>query len=161
MIVTDTSGSASWARNVSRIAPRSGCTRLLRLSGRFIVMRRTRGAGSSTRITCSLVMAACSWRNRRARKPGRYVAGMRVGILLLPAHPWPETAARVQYLDALGFDHVWTFDHLSWRRYRDKPWWGSTPWLAGVAAITERIRLGTLVTSPTFRHPVPYAKEVV
>jgi alkanesulfonate monooxygenase SsuD/methylene tetrahydromethanopterin reductase-like flavin-dependent oxidoreductase (luciferase family) len=40
---------------------------------------------------------------------------------------------------------------------------GNTPWydayttLAAAAAVTSRIRLGTLVTSPNFRHPVPTA----
>jgi alkanesulfonate monooxygenase SsuD/methylene tetrahydromethanopterin reductase-like flavin-dependent oxidoreductase (luciferase family) len=106
-------------------------------------------------------MGACSWRNRRARKPGRYVAGMRVGVLVVPADPWPEFSRRVQRLEAMGYDHVWTSDHLTWRRYRDRPWFGSTPFLAGVAATTERIRFGPLVASPSFRHPVAYAKEVV
>src|SRR5580765_7976805 len=55
MIVTDTSGFWSCARNVSRIAPRNVWIRLLRLSGRFIVMRRTNGNGSSTKITSSLI----------------------------------------------------------------------------------------------------------
>ena len=49
-------------RNVSRMAPRSGWMRLLRFSGRFIVMRRTRGRGSSTRITSSLI-GGCSSRS--------------------------------------------------------------------------------------------------
>src|SRR5262245_51168608 len=71
MIVSDTSGSWSCARSVSRIAPRNGWMRLLRLSGRFIVMRRTRGRGSSTTITSSWVGAALmtSGSSRSERSP--------------------------------------------------------------------------------------------
>ena len=86
---------------------------------------------------------------------------MRVGVLLLPADPWPETVALAERVEAMGYDHLWTYDHLSWRRYRDHAWFGSTPWLVGVAVVTERIRVGPMVASPSFRHPVPYAKEIV
>ncbi len=43
---------------------------------------------------------------------------------------------------------------------------GATPWydayttLAAAAAVTSRVRIGTLVTSPNFRHPVPTAHAV-
>src|SRR5262245_3198088 len=67
MIVTETPGSWSCARSVSKSAPRSGCTRLLRFSGRFIVMRRTRSTGSSTMITSFDIGAPWSLRLRRLR----------------------------------------------------------------------------------------------
>ena len=86
---------------------------------------------------------------------------MRVGVLLLPTDPWPETVERVRRLEDLGYDHVWTYDHLSWRRYRDRPWHAAIPWLTGLAAATSRIRLGTMVSSPNFRHPVTLAKEAM
>jgi len=35
------------------------------------------------------------------------------------------------------------------------------PLLSAAAASTSRIRLGTLVASPNFRHPVPFAKELM
>ncbi len=84
---------------------------------------------------------------------------LRVGVLLLPTDPWPEAVARVRAIEALGYDHVWTYDHLTWRRYRERPWFAAIPWLTGLAASTERIRLGTLVASPNFRHPLTLAKE--
>lgn len=86
---------------------------------------------------------------------------MRVGVLLLPTDPWDETVAHVQKLEELGYDHLWTYDHLSWRRYRDRPWHAAIPWLTGLAGVTERIRLGTMVSSPNFRHPVTLAKEAM
>ena len=86
---------------------------------------------------------------------------MRIGVLLLPTDPWPQTVARAQHLEALGYAHLWTYDHLSWRRYRDLPWHAALPWLTGLAGVTSRVRLGTMVTSPTFRHPVSLAKEAM
>jgi alkanesulfonate monooxygenase SsuD/methylene tetrahydromethanopterin reductase-like flavin-dependent oxidoreductase (luciferase family) len=86
---------------------------------------------------------------------------VRVGVLLLPTDPWGETVERVRRIEAMGYDHVWTYDHLSWRRYRDRPWHAAIPWLTGLAAATSRVRLGSMVATPTFRHPVTLAKEAM
>ena len=86
---------------------------------------------------------------------------MRVGVLMLPTDPWPDTVRRAQELERLGYDHLWTYDHLSWRRYRDRDWHAAIPWLTGIAMATERVRLGTMVASPNFRHPVTLAKEAM
>jgi alkanesulfonate monooxygenase SsuD/methylene tetrahydromethanopterin reductase-like flavin-dependent oxidoreductase (luciferase family) len=80
---------------------------------------------------------------------------------MLPTDPWDETVERVRQIEAMGYDHVWTYDHLSWRRYRDRPWHAAIPWLTGLAAATTRVRLGTMVASPNFRHPVTLAKEAM
>jgi alkanesulfonate monooxygenase SsuD/methylene tetrahydromethanopterin reductase-like flavin-dependent oxidoreductase (luciferase family) len=86
---------------------------------------------------------------------------MRFGVLLLPTDPWPVSVERARTIERLGYDHLWTYDHLSWRRYRDAPWHAAIPWLTGMAAATSRIRLGTMVASPNFRHPVTLAKEAM
>jgi alkanesulfonate monooxygenase SsuD/methylene tetrahydromethanopterin reductase-like flavin-dependent oxidoreductase (luciferase family) len=86
---------------------------------------------------------------------------VRVGVLLLPTDPWGETVDRVRRIEAMGYDHVWTYDHLSWRRYRDRSWHAALPWLTGLAAATSRVRLGTMVATPNFRHPVTLAKEAM
>jgi alkanesulfonate monooxygenase SsuD/methylene tetrahydromethanopterin reductase-like flavin-dependent oxidoreductase (luciferase family) len=93
-------------------------------------------------------------------RPGT-LSGVRIGVVILPTDPWPETRALARRLDALGYDHLWTYDHLSWRHYRDRPWQAAIPWLTGMAAATDRIRLGPLVASPNFRHPVNLAKEAM
>src|SRR5260370_14913486 len=80
---------------------------------------------------------------------------------MLPPDPWPETLRRALEIEAMGYDHLWTYDHLSWRRYRDRDWHAAIPWLTGLAAATSRIRLGTMVASPNFRHPVTLAKEAM
>ena len=40
-------------------------------------------------------------------------------------------------------------------------WHAAIPWLTGLAMATDRIRLGTMVASPNFRHPVTLAKEAM
>ena len=86
---------------------------------------------------------------------------MRVGVVILPEHRWPEAAERWRRAEALGFDHAWTYDHLAWRELRDSSWFASVPTLAAAALSTTTIRLGTLVASPNFRHPVPFGRELI
>lgn len=86
---------------------------------------------------------------------------MRIGVLILPDEPWEIAREKWRRAEDLGFDHAWTYDHIAWRSLRDSPWFGAVPTLAAAAAVTERIRLGTLVASPNFRHPVPFARELV
>jgi len=85
---------------------------------------------------------------------------MRHGIVILPQDRWSEGRRKWQLAEELGFDHAWTYDHLSWRSLADQPWGATVPTLTAAAAVTSRIRLGTFVASPNFRHPVPFAKEL-
>lgn len=66
-----------------------------------------------------------------------------------------------QRAEELGFHAAYTYDHLSWLRLKDRPWFGAVPTLVAAAMVTSRIRLGTMVTSPNFRHPVPLAKDLL
>ena len=86
---------------------------------------------------------------------------MRVGVVILPQGRWQDDQARWRRADEYGFDHAWTYDHLSWRTLADEPWFATVPTLAAAALVTRRIRLGTLVASPNYRHPVPFAKELM
>ena len=86
---------------------------------------------------------------------------MRIGIVLLPQDRWPVARERWRRAEEYGFDHAWTYDHLAWRSLADEPWFATVPLLAAAAAVTERIALGTWVASPNFRHPVPFAKDVM
>ena len=86
---------------------------------------------------------------------------LRFGLVLLPQDRWPTARERWQRAEAYGFDHAWTYDHLAWRTLADEPWFATVPLLAAAAAVTERIRLGTWVASPNYRHPVPFAKDVM
>lgn len=86
---------------------------------------------------------------------------MRVGLLILPAQTWRETARLWRHAEDLGFDHAWVHDHIAWRDLTGKPWFAAVPTLAAAAAVTSRIRLGTLVCTPNYRHPVPLAQEAI
>lgn len=77
------------------------------------------------------------------------------------------TATWARRAEELGFDSVWLSDHFfyTFARYGGDP----TPIpsiepmtaLAGLAAVTSRVRLGTLVLCAPFRHPVLLAKMAV
>jgi alkanesulfonate monooxygenase SsuD/methylene tetrahydromethanopterin reductase-like flavin-dependent oxidoreductase (luciferase family) len=86
---------------------------------------------------------------------------VRIGVLILPEHRWPVAAEMWRRAEELGFDHAWTYDHIAWRTLRDEPWFAAVPTLTAAALATTTIRLGTLVASPNFRHPVPFARELI
>lgn len=88
---------------------------------------------------------------------------MRLSTVILPVLRWHEGGLeRWRRAETLGFHTAYTYDHLSWRvPFRDGTWFGALPTLTAAASATTRIRLGTLVTSPNFRHPVPLAKELL
>ncbi|MGW9024404.1 LLM class flavin-dependent oxidoreductase [Streptomyces sp. NPDC055722] len=87
---------------------------------------------------------------------------LRLSTVILPYLRWHEGGRSAwQRAEELGFHTAYTYDHLSWRSFRDGPWFGAVPTLTAAAAVTERLRLGTLVTSPNFRHPVTLAKELI
>lgn len=87
---------------------------------------------------------------------------MRLSTVILPVRRWSEGGRDAwQRAEQLGFHAAYTYDHLSWRSFRDGPWFGAVPTLTAAAGATSRMRLGTLVTSPNFRHPVTLAKDLI
>jgi alkanesulfonate monooxygenase SsuD/methylene tetrahydromethanopterin reductase-like flavin-dependent oxidoreductase (luciferase family) len=86
---------------------------------------------------------------------------MRFGLAILPEHPWPQAEAMWRAAEQMGFDHAWTFDHVTWGGLPDSPWFAAVPTLAAAAAVTERIGLGTFVSSPNNHHPVQFMREVL
>ncbi|MFC4501199.1 MULTISPECIES: LLM class flavin-dependent oxidoreductase [Streptomyces] len=86
---------------------------------------------------------------------------MQLSTVILPIHRWSEGQKNWRLAEDLGFHTAYTYDHLSWRTFRDGPWFGAIPTLTAAASVTRTLRLGTLVTSPNFRHPVTLAKELI
>ncbi|MFA1544187.1 LLM class flavin-dependent oxidoreductase [Actinomadura monticuli] len=82
----------------------------------------------------------------------------RIGTVLWPMQSWPEAGELWRRAEDLGFRHAWVYDHIAWRG--TTPWYDAYTTLAAAAAVTARVRIGTLVTSPNFRHPVPAAHAV-
>jgi alkanesulfonate monooxygenase SsuD/methylene tetrahydromethanopterin reductase-like flavin-dependent oxidoreductase (luciferase family) len=75
---------------------------------------------------------------------------------------WDELVRRVRLAEDLGFDGAWGFDHF-------QPMFGEGPGetfegmstLAALSGLTNRIRLGLLVTGATYRHPSVLAAEAM
>lgn len=86
---------------------------------------------------------------------------MRLSTIILPIYPWRDGRAVWLRAEELGFHTAYTYDHLSWRTFRDGPWFGTMPTLAAAATATHTIRLGTMVTNPNYRHPVTLAKDLI
>ena len=91
----------------------------------------------------------------------RHAGAVRIGVCIIPTDPWPVAVAQARRVESLGYDHLWTYDHLSWRHYRERPWFAAIPWLAGLAGVTSTVGLGTLVCSPNFREPLTLAKDAI
>jgi alkanesulfonate monooxygenase SsuD/methylene tetrahydromethanopterin reductase-like flavin-dependent oxidoreductase (luciferase family) len=86
---------------------------------------------------------------------------MRLSTIILPIYSWRDGRAVWRRAEQLGFHGAYTYDHLSWRTFRDGPWFGTMPTLAAAADATETIRLGTMVTNPNIRHPLTLAKDLI
>jgi alkanesulfonate monooxygenase SsuD/methylene tetrahydromethanopterin reductase-like flavin-dependent oxidoreductase (luciferase family) len=86
---------------------------------------------------------------------------VRVGLVILPTDRWSDARRQWEWAASAGFHTAWTYDHIRWGGMPDGPWHGAVPVLAAAAAVTEGIRLGTLVATPNFRHPVTLAREAI
>jgi alkanesulfonate monooxygenase SsuD/methylene tetrahydromethanopterin reductase-like flavin-dependent oxidoreductase (luciferase family) len=68
---------------------------------------------------------------------------------------WPEYAAMARAAEECGFDSIWIGDHLLYRGNGapERGPWDAWTLLAGLAAVTVRVRLGPLVACTNFHPP--------
>ena len=74
---------------------------------------------------------------------------------------WEKNVERWQLFERLGFESAWVCDHLVQPSRPKGPYFEAWSLLGGLAARTEKIRIGVLVTSNTFRQPAVLAKMAV
>jgi F420-dependent oxidoreductase-like protein len=86
---------------------------------------------------------------------------MRFSIWPSPQQPWDDTLELVRHCEETGWDGAYFADHFMPKGPGPEPLDGDTLecWsvLAGLAAEVPRIRLASLVTSVTYRHPAVLA----
>src|SRR5918997_1128834 len=78
-----------------------------------------------------------------------------------PAAAWQRTVEVAQAAERLGFESVWLFDHFhTTPDPTDELTFESFTSLSALAALTERVRLGQIVTCTAFRNPALTAKMI-
>jgi F420-dependent oxidoreductase-like protein len=88
---------------------------------------------------------------------------IRFGVQVVPQNTtWPEMLEAWKVIDDAGFDTAWTFDHF-YPIFSDPagPCFEGWMLLPALAAATKNVRLGTLVTGNTYRHPAVLANMAV
>lgn len=89
------------------------------------------------------------------------MATMQFGVNLPQIkRPWQDTRAAAEEFERLGFHSVWFNDHLYGIPMPSLPIMEAWTALSAVAAVTNRVELGTLVTPIGFRSPALLAKSV-
>lgn len=85
---------------------------------------------------------------------------MKLGALLFSqATSWADLLSAARRIDRLGYEHLWTWDHL-YAIFGDPspPIFEGWTTIAAWAAATERVHIGLMVGANTFRNPGLVAK---
>lgn len=83
---------------------------------------------------------------------------MKLSIWPRPTHTWADVRRIAERAERLGWEGVWFADHFMPARGDLSPpmleCWAT---LSGLAAVTQRLRVGALVSGNTYRHPAVLA----
>src|SRR3990172_9706494 len=73
---------------------------------------------------------------------------------------WEESREAARSFEALGFDSIWVNDHLYGPQSPSIAILEAWSMVAALAAITERVEIGTLVTPAGMRNPAQLGKLI-
>ena len=74
--------------------------------------------------------------------------------------PWVAAAQAARGFEAMGYDSLWVCDHLYGPQSPQLPILEAWSMISAVAAITERVEIGTLVTPVGMRNPAHLGKII-
>lgn len=73
---------------------------------------------------------------------------------------WEESRRAATEFEAMGYDSLWVNDHLYGATSPQTPVLEAWAMLAGLAAVTDRVEMGTLVTPTAMRNPAHLGKTI-
>lgn len=84
---------------------------------------------------------------------------MRFSFWPNPSQPFSEVLALARHVESTGWDGLWYADHFMPNAAdTTAPWPEAWTTLSAIGAMVPRLRIGTLVTGNTYRHPAVLAK---
>lgn len=86
---------------------------------------------------------------------------LRFGVMLYQDASLLDLPRQARWLEDLGFDQVYLPDHSANPFNRGAPWFDGWTVLPALAAATERIRIGTLVSNPILRPAATLARQAL
>lgn len=87
---------------------------------------------------------------------------MRFSFWIGAGHDWPEIKRSAIHAEDTGWNGIWVADHfMPFQGDPNGPNHEVWALLAGLAAVTERVRLGPMVCGNTYRNPAVLTKQAV
>jgi alkanesulfonate monooxygenase SsuD/methylene tetrahydromethanopterin reductase-like flavin-dependent oxidoreductase (luciferase family) len=86
---------------------------------------------------------------------------VKLGVITLQNAPWPELVERWRRLEELGVETIWVADHLGNWMHPQQPWFEAWSCLTALAHVTQRPRIGPLVSAMTLRNPAVLARTAL
>lgn len=86
---------------------------------------------------------------------------MKFGVITLQDAPWAELVERWRALENLGIETIWVADHLGIGSRPEQTWFEAWSCITALAHVTEKPRIGPLVSPMTLRNPAVLARTAL